>query len=104
MPEYRLTRLADADIVGIWQYTYQTWGKQQADRYLRQLERRFIDLAQNPAKGSPREELFSSCRIYPEGKHLIFYRSSDNGIEVVRVLHERMNVPQYFSDSTTEGE
>ena len=76
----------------------------QADRYLGQLERRFIDLAQNSAKGSPRSELFSSCRMYPEGKHLIFYRPSDNGIEVVRVLHERMNVPQYFSDSATEEE
>ena len=37
MPGYRLTTAAEQDVAGIWDYTFETWGAEQADRYLEQL-------------------------------------------------------------------
>jgi toxin ParE1/3/4 len=51
MPKYKLTREADIDLDGIWEYTYKQWGKNQANKYLTKLEERFFTLAENPYWG-----------------------------------------------------
>lgn len=35
---YRLTRIADEDLLNIWRTTYKNWGSRQADKYLIELE------------------------------------------------------------------
>jgi hypothetical protein len=35
MPEYRLTPSAKSDLIEIWHYTAETWGEQQAEKYLK---------------------------------------------------------------------
>jgi toxin ParE1/3/4 len=34
MAEFRLTPAAERDLEGIWDYTQEQWGDEQADRYL----------------------------------------------------------------------
>ena len=38
MPSYQITVAADQDLRGIWHYTFDTWGPEQADKYLDQIE------------------------------------------------------------------
>ncbi len=35
---------------------------------------------------------------YHEGKHLIFYRSFEDGIALARILHERMDILERLED------
>ena len=35
---FRLSKAAELDLLNIWRYTCQTWGENQADKYLDQLE------------------------------------------------------------------
>jgi toxin ParE1/3/4 len=44
-------------------------------------------LARDPGIGQPRPDLAASLRFFPVGNYLIFYRASEEGIEVIRVIH-----------------
>ncbi len=53
-------------------------------------------LADAPGMGRARPELLLNLRSFPLGSYLLFYRRSDNGIEVVRVLHGARDIPALF--------
>ena len=44
-------------------------------------------LARDPRVGQPRPDLAPDLRFFPVGNYLIFYRESDDGIQVIRVIH-----------------
>lgn len=96
MPEFALRPKARADLDSIWDYTVQTWGHDQAKTYLRALSRTFKALAKKPELGRVYDEVYAGLRVYPSGKHLIFYFVTEEGIDVVRVLHERMDIPAHI--------
>ncbi len=89
---YRLTPQADLDLVDIWRYTEESWGKNQANTYLEKLERRFNDLADQPGLGKKRDEIRQGYRCFHEGRHLVFYRLHGKQIEIIRILHDRMDI------------
>lgn len=97
MPEYKLTREADRDLEGIWEYTNKQWGKSQANKYLNKLEDHFYKLATNPYLGKRRYELAGSPMSFHCERHVIFYRIADKGIEIIRVLHDSMDFPRHFN-------
>jgi toxin ParE1/3/4 len=53
LAEFRLSRLAEADLMDIAAYTLRTWGESQTLRYLDDLETCCQRLADNPASGRP---------------------------------------------------
>lgn len=61
---------------------------------LKDLEARLADA---PGMGRARPELLPDLRSFPFGNYLLFYRRSDHGIEVVRVLHGARDIPALFS-------
>lgn len=92
---FRLTPRAISDLEEIWRYTFKTWSADQADRYHNDIIAVCRDLAAGHKKGRPvsiREGYFK----YPSGSHLIFYRLTENGLVVVRILHRRMDVEQHL--------
>ena len=90
MGRVRFTRLAEADLLEIGLYTHRTWGRRQCDRYLRELEERCYQLANDPKPGRPCDEIRPGLRRIRVGKHVVFYRAEPGGILVSRVWHERM--------------
>jgi len=42
------------------------------------------------------DEVYEGLRVYPSGKHLIFYFATDKGTDIIRVLHERMDIPSHL--------
>ena len=96
MPEIALRPKALDDLDGIWQYTEETWGVEQAERYLRALNGTFEALAEKPELGRIYDEVYEGLRVYPSGRHLIFFLATNEGIDVVRVLHERMDIPSHL--------
>jgi toxin ParE1/3/4 len=93
MSLFTLTNMAKADLKGIGRYTFEKWGKEQRNYYLSMLDACFQQLASNPLKGKDCSEIRSGYRKFNAGNHVIFYRQPHSDtIEIVRVLHERMDV------------
>ena len=92
MPKFLLTRQALEDLREIGRYTQERWGREQRRHYLALLDRSFKDLAENPSQGQRCDEIRDGYRKFPSGRHPIFYRELAGGIEIVRVLHERMDM------------
>lgn len=82
------------------QHAYIAWDNPAAaDRFLLAAERAFQNLANLPHLGqvwpSPDPRL-AGLRFWPIPrfeKHLVFYRPTDEGILVVRVLHSARDIP-----------
>jgi len=51
MAKYELTNKAVADLNGIWEYTFENWSENQADRYYDMLLDICQDIANNPELG-----------------------------------------------------
>ncbi len=91
-----VTPQARADLRDISRYTDKKWGRQQRFNYIGNLRDRFLYLAGNPRMGRIRSEITGSPYSYHEGRHVIFYRSTAEGIEILRVLHDSMDFPRHF--------
>ena len=88
--EYRLTPEAARDMETIWLYTFKEWGLEQANRYTDKLTEAFSQLAENPKIATPCDRIHIGYRRNQVGRHAIYFRQTDYGIVVVRVLHDRM--------------
>jgi len=96
MAEYLLRPKARKDLEGIWVYTYETWGEDQANSYIYDLDNGFQALAAKPEKGLPCDDIREGYCRYLVGKHIIYYKVIKKGIEVVRILHQRMDPDYHF--------
>ncbi len=93
---YSIRKTAQEDLENIWYYTFEEWGKEQADRYLNSLFNRFTLLAENPAIGKKRDDIKPGYHCFPEGKHLVFYTVSEKGIDIIGLPHQSMDVIIYI--------
>ncbi|MDA0655183.1 MAG: type II toxin-antitoxin system RelE/ParE family toxin [Proteobacteria bacterium] len=95
MAAFAVTPRAGRDIEDIWDFTADHWNTAQADWYIRNFQEAMMALAANPEKGRACDAIRTGYRKYAVGSHFIFYRATDvgeAGIEIIRVLHQRMNV------------
>lgn len=86
---------AVADIGGIWDYTAETWGMDQADRYVDDIRSACVALAGGKRAGR-KVDVRDGYLKYPVGRHLIFFRQDVPGIVVIRVLHQSMDVERHL--------
>lgn len=89
---FRLTRPAVRDLAEIGRYTLENWGEEQARRYRASLSARLKWLCQNPSLWRERPEIRQGVYTYREQSHVIVFWKCEEGIEVLRVLHERMDL------------
>jgi toxin ParE1/3/4 len=90
--------LAKDDLKGIWHYSFNKWGEDKAAEYLRQLNARMQGLGNNPEIGRPRDYIRQGYRSIQVNRHIIFYRLQGQEIDIIRVLHERMNAEKYLQN------
>ncbi|MBF0356352.1 MAG: type II toxin-antitoxin system RelE/ParE family toxin [Alphaproteobacteria bacterium] len=74
-------------------------GANRRKAYLNEIQERVIELSANPHLGVSRDDVRLGYRSSLVGRHVIFYRACDGGIEIVRVLHDRMDVERQFYPS-----
>ena len=94
---YLLSPRAQSDLDAIWHYTEGRWGISQAETYTRQLWRHIEAIATQPPIGRACAEVRGGYYKYPSGSHVLFYRLSDGVVDIVRILHERMDYERHFS-------
>lgn len=96
--KYRLSKLAQSDLAGIWRYTVNAWSQEKANKYLKKIMDAFNEIAKAPAiLGRSYEHVRQGYRKYPIGKHVVFYQLSAKGeIIICRVLHEKMDYDNHL--------
>lgn len=67
-----------------------------AASFVRKLKDKCRRMAQFPDMGKLREDLALHLRCFPVGNYLIFYRSSEDAIDIVRVLHAARDYAAMF--------
>ena len=93
---YSLRQQAQDDLESIWLYSYQEWGAEQADKYIRSLLSRFTWLSENPQLGKQRTEVKPGYYCFPEGMHLIFYKITQDGIDIIGIPHQSVDFIAHF--------
>jgi len=96
MPEYRLAPKARDDMEVVWLYSLKQWGAEQTGRYIDDLTEAFGFLAESPKAGTKCEHIRSGYRKYPVIRHVVYYREASYGVEVMRILHDRMLATRFF--------
>lgn len=89
---------ARTDIIDIWTYSFFNWGEQQADEYADQIEAALKTIADHPGIGGPWLGTGKDYRRLRVRYHVIYYRLLETYVEVVRVLHERMDADKQFDE------
>jgi len=87
----RLSKRAKADLYNIWNYTVAEFGENQAERYLSSIEEGFNLLLEHGEIGKPADHIGVSLRALSKDSHIIYYMSSESYVDVMGVLHERMD-------------
>lgn len=92
MKRLKVTEAAEADLTAIGKYTEEHWGSAQKRRYLAMIKDCFTRLRRNSALGAPRDDLRPGYRSVSAARHVVFYRDINDCIEIIRILHVRMDM------------
>lgn len=99
MAKYKLTNKAVEDLSKIWDYTFEVWSEDQADKYYEILISTCQGIADNPVLGKNYEGITESLLGMKTNHHIIFYRTlNENYVEITRILHERMDLKKRISE------
>ena len=97
MVRYILSKSAQSDIVDIADYTIENFGLQQARTYRDGLVSCFEDLAIRPERGRLFLHKNESLLLrYRHNSHVVFFKRTNTGILIIRVLGERMDFVRHF--------
>lgn len=99
MAKYVLTNKANEDLNKIWNYTFDKWSEEQADKYYQTLLDSCQFLSVNPNLGKNYSEIIYGLFGLKFKHHIIFYRKiHKETIEITRILHEHMDLKNRLID------
>ncbi|MEO7078687.1 MAG: type II toxin-antitoxin system RelE/ParE family toxin [Rhodococcus sp. (in: high G+C Gram-positive bacteria)] len=100
MSRYVLSPSARVDLEQIWDYTCDRWGDDQAEKYVREIQRAIERVVANPEIGRACDEVRPGYRKHAVGTHTLYYRIAGidviDVIDVVRILHQRMDIDRHL--------
>jgi toxin ParE1/3/4 len=92
MADYVLSNAADADLDGIYTYSFETFGEVQADAYFLGLRDCLQQLAETPHLGRLAKLVRPDLYRHEDEGHIVFYLIESDCIFIVRILHRSMDV------------
>jgi toxin ParE1/3/4 len=99
MAPYILHEKALEDINNVWIYTAENWSTEQADRYYDLILDEIEYVAENFDRARDFEQIRKGYRYSKVKSHIIFFKKiKKNTLEVVRILHERMDIEHRLTD------
>lgn len=96
MKRYRLTPAAQQDLSEIWDFTQERWGSRQAETYVAEIRAGIERVAGDPSRGRSCDEIRDGYRRYAIGSHLVFYIEKVDTVDVIRLLHKRMDPSRHL--------
>ena len=99
MADIILTNKTVEDLSKIWDYTFEVWTGNHADRYYEILISCCEEIANNPELGRNYEGISRGLFGLKSNRHIIFYRTLNaNNVEITRILHERMDLKKRLNE------
>jgi toxin ParE1/3/4 len=99
MAKVILRQAAIDDLTNIWNYTFQEWSENQADKYYTAIKFACNEIGENPDIGKIYNGISKSLLGLKSGKHIIFYHQiSKDEVEIIRILHERMDLKNRINE------
>jgi toxin ParE1/3/4 len=92
----RKSELAERDLVNIYRFGFEHFGKGQAELYAESLLDVFELLALNPMMAREHLQYAKPVRIHPHKVHLIVYEIVDGTLTITRVLSHRQNLVDHL--------
>jgi toxin ParE1/3/4 len=96
MAHYQLTNKAEAEIEGIIEYSIVNFGLNVAQKYITGLHECMMLLAEHQSWGTDYDFITHGLRRYAYRSHAIYYRHTEDGILVVRVLGGKQDPARHF--------
>lgn len=96
MGTYKLTRDADRDVAKIYQDGLEMFGATRAEQYALDMVNKFLFLAEKKTQGSDYGHVLPELRRADYVSHAIYYRHTDYGILILRILHGRMDPARHL--------
>ena len=96
MKRFVVSPRAQVDLEKIWNYTAARWSDQQAEGYIREIWQAIEVVAADPRKGRACDDVRAGYRKHLVGAHVLFFREIDAGIDVVRILHQRIDFERHM--------
>ena len=96
--ELDISPAAEAEIAEIWDYTASEYGLDAADDYVSDLDRVMVRLLDYPLMGTDCSEVRKGYRRIRAGSHMIYYVPTDDGIQIMRVMHVRRDAKRHLRD------
>lgn len=89
-----LSHQAKEDFRDILSYPLPTWGESQLAKCRASINDALDVILDNPSAGRP--SVKPALKVLAAGHHRIFYRTIDDTIYVVRILHERLDTSRHL--------
>lgn len=96
MRPYRLTPAAQRDLSEIWDFTEERWDAGQAEKYIAELRAAIERVAADPERGRSCDDIRQGYRRYGIGSHLLFFVETADSVDIVRVLHQRVDPTRHL--------
>lgn len=96
MTSWRLTPAAQRDLSTIWDFTRERWDVRQAEIYVNEIRAAIERIGRDPDRGRACDEIREGYRRYGIGSHVLFYVERADGVDVIRILHQRMDPTRHF--------
>ena len=91
---FRISKQALEDIDKIWLYTHENWSVNQANHFYRLIYQEIEFISEDFESGKDISKIKSGYKQARVKSHLIIYtKGSDNVLEIIRVLHQMMDIP-----------
>jgi len=95
---YAISKKAINDLEEIWLYTVEKWSVPQANRYYSLIFDEIDYICKYPGLGKSMDHVRKGYRASKIKSHLIFYRVLNNTVEIIRILHEKMDIDNRLVD------
>jgi toxin ParE1/3/4 len=95
---YAISKKAVSDLEEIWLYTVEKRSIEQADRYYALILDEIDFICKNVNTGRSMDHVRKGYRASKVKTHLIFYRVTNDVVEIIRILHERMDMDSRLAE------
>jgi toxin ParE1/3/4 len=98
MKRLDVSQAASDDLREIAGYTERTWGPAQKRRYMAEIQTLFARLRNGTGIGRQRDDIGPGYRSANVGRHIVFYKETEEAFVIVRILHERMDLHRRLAE------
>lgn len=93
MSKLQLSEAAEQDLIDIWRFIARD-SDANADHFVDRLHRSFERYATQPEMATLVRLEAENLRYFSVGNYVVFYRSDDRAITILRVLHGARNISE----------